>query len=156
MSSTDHYGFSATKVFVWLFIFTAIEVLWGYMLPARDYGKLVGWGGLILWALCKGLLIAAYFMHLKFEGWIVKGLIAPTPFLIAVILIAVSPDISRNERMDHPIGSMYVESDGVVQDFMQHTSERPAPKVSEMHAASHADGDHGESEPAPEEASVAH
>ena len=105
---SNAYHFSANKIFIWLFILTALEVGWGVGMHGTS--KLILWTGLIGCALVKGLLIAIYFMHLKFEGWIVKGLILPTPFLIIVILTAVSPDISRNHKLIHPIGS-YVDTE---------------------------------------------
>ncbi len=127
MSGGGHYEFNANKIFGWLILFTAAEVAWGYAGDYLGWGKLLLWGGLIAFALFKGLYIAIYFMHLKFEGWIVKGLILPTPFLIAVILLFISPDISRNEELVHPIGSMYDPDTGAVQAYMLHTSERPGP-----------------------------
>jgi hypothetical protein len=64
------------------------------------------WGGLLFFAFLKGWLIAVYFMHLKFEGWVVKSLILPTPFLIMVIFGYVMPDVADDEsRLIHPIGT---------------------------------------------------
>lgn len=127
MSGAGHYEFNANKIFLWLIILTAAEVAWGILGHELGWGRLLLWGGLSAFAFFKGLYIAVYFMHLRFEGWIVKGLILPTPFLIAVILFAISPDVSRNDELLHPVGAMYDPSTGVVQDYMQHTSERPGP-----------------------------
>ena len=111
MSDHDHQ-FDANKVFLGLFIFTALEVLWGYTLNGTP--KWFFWGGLMFFALLKGLLILQYFMHFKFEGWIVKGLIAPTPFLVMVIIFALMPDIGANSRMDHEITDMLDPQTGEV------------------------------------------
>lgn len=124
MSSDDHYGFSANKIFIWLFIYTAAEVGWGYLGHTFEWPKLIWWGGLVFFALLKGFLILAYFMHFKFEGWIVKGLIAPTPILIVVVLAATSPDVSYNDKLDHHIGAMYVPEEGRVSDYMEDTQGR--------------------------------
>jgi caa(3)-type oxidase subunit IV len=138
MSDSGHYEFSVDKIFVWLFIFTGLEVGWGYFGDYIGMSKLPLWGGLIGCAVVKAFLIAAYFMHFKFEGWIVKGLILPTPFLILVIFGYINKDISRNEKLDHPIGSMYDETSGQVHDYMSHTSERPGAGFDEV---AHDDGD---------------
>lgn len=120
---SDNHDFSPEKVFKLLFALTAIEVLWGYAFGVWfDAGKVILWGGLILAALWKALLIAQYFMHFKFEGWIVKSLIFPTPFLIAYVMIMISPDISRSDHLDEPIGSMYDNADGEVKEHMSELS----------------------------------
>lgn len=116
--SDDSKHFSPDKIFIWLFLFTALEVGWGMI--ARDWGKLSLWGGLGFFAFLKAWLIAVYFMHLKFEGWVVKSLMIPTPLLILVIYGYVSPDIQHGYEedtpagMDYPIGSMYVREKGEV------------------------------------------
>ena len=104
--SSEHGGhpaFSANKIFITLFILTAVEVTWS--LVFRDAAHFVKWGGLVAFAFWKGLLIYTYFMHMKFEGWIVKALVAPTPLLIAVIVFALLPDVSKNKGLIYPVGS---------------------------------------------------
>lgn len=119
MSGDKH--FNADRVFVILFILTAIEVAFG-ILGGRAYlnfPKAIFWGGLIGIAIWKGLLIAWYFMHLKFEGWIVKGLILPTPFLIMVIFGYVIPDVADEEsNLVHPVGSQLEHTSGAVYEHM--------------------------------------
>ena len=72
MSGDKH--FNADKIFIALFVLTALEVLWGYAFGVWFVGegeqanRLVLWGGLLAFAFFKGWLIAVYFMHLKFEG----------------------------------------------------------------------------------------
>jgi caa(3)-type oxidase subunit IV len=99
----DNHGFSANKIFLILFVLTAVEVAWS--LVFRDQPHWIKWGGLLVCAYFKGMLIYMYFMHMKFEGWIVKALVAPTPFLIAVVVFALMPDVSLNDRLLHPVGS---------------------------------------------------
>jgi Prokaryotic Cytochrome C oxidase subunit IV len=123
----DDKHFNPEKVFAILFALTVLEVLWGYTFgvwmldPGEKANKLVLWGGLLFFAFYKGWLIALYFMHLKFEGWVVKSLILPTPFLIMVIFGYVMPDVADEEtRMVHPIGSeVDPETGGVVEDMAQ-------------------------------------
>ncbi len=133
MSSQDRH-FSAEKIFVILLVATALEVAWGLLL--KDSGRPLLWGGLISFAIIKGWYIATYFMHLKYEGWIVKGLIAPTPFLIGVIFTMITPDVSRNDYLNAPIGSMLDRESGEVvtqMDALSHSAE-----------SMHGDGEHGE------------
>lgn len=103
-----HPGFSANKIFIILFVLTMIEVAWG--LGFHDASRFIKWGGLIAFASWKGLLIYTYFMHMKFEGWIVKALMLPTPFLIAVVVFALMPDVSVNDHLIYPVGSQIDKS----------------------------------------------
>lgn len=98
----DHEQFSPNFIFGILFLFTALEVGWA-LLPLS---KPLLWGGLIGCALVKGFLIFSYFMHFKFEKWIVRCLIAPTPVLMLIVVFAIMPDVARNKRMDHKITDM--------------------------------------------------
>ena len=114
----DKMHFSAEKIFIQLFILTALEVGWGEL--ARDWGKVLLWGGLMLFAVWKAILIAHYFMHLKFEGWIVKGLIVPTPILVLVIFGYVLPDVANKDGyLIHPVGAQLDPSSGEVQKDME-------------------------------------
>ena len=110
MSEKGH--FSAEKIFAALFVLTALEVGWA-MLPFL--GTLALRGGLVIFAFWKGYLIFTYFMHMKFEGWIVKGLIAPTVPLVAIVVCALLPDVSSNRQLKYPVGFQRVE-DGAVLD----------------------------------------
>lgn len=111
MSDKKH-EFSALKVFIWLFILTAVEVGWAFLPISKIPLRL----GLLVFAYMKGYLIFTYFMHMKFEGWIVKGLIAPTIPLMLIVVFACFPDVSRNSRLLYPVGYQNVESNGVVVD----------------------------------------
>jgi caa(3)-type oxidase subunit IV len=99
----DNHGFSATKIFLILLVLTIIEVGWSIVFKNQPHW--IKWGGLIICAYFKGMLIYMYFMHMKFEGWIVKALIAPTPILIAVAVCALMPDVSFNKHLLNPVGS---------------------------------------------------
>jgi len=110
MSGHDS-DFDANKVFLALFILTALEVAWGLFMPGPHWWV---WGGLISMAFAKGLLILQYFMHFKFEGWIVKCLVAPTPFLIAYLWAILSTEFAHNTQVDEPIGAMVNPATGEV------------------------------------------
>jgi caa(3)-type oxidase subunit IV len=117
----DHAGihFSAEKVFLGLFVFTMLEVGWGLAGKHFGWSKPMLWGGLLFFAFLKGWLIAVYFMHLKFEGWVVKSLILPTPFLVMVIFGYVAPDVANDEGpLIHPVGSELDPATGKVVEHM--------------------------------------
>jgi caa(3)-type oxidase subunit IV len=103
MSDQAHTEFNANRIFIILFIATAIEIAWGELMPGPNWWV---WGGLIAIAFYKGLLILQYFMHFKFEGMIVKCLIAPTPILVMVLIFALMPDVGSNSRMDYDLTDM--------------------------------------------------
>lgn len=125
MSGDKH--FNCDKVFLLLFIATALEVGWGYLFgPILGSPKWVLWGGLILFAAYKALLIAVYFMHLKFEGWVVWSLLVPTPFLMFVMFGYVLPDIANSgptNNLVHPIGTMVDSDTGKVRNDMWWTMD---------------------------------
>ena len=105
---SEHEQFSVNKIFWTLLILTAVEGAWGKWIPYDR--KWLLWGGLLIFAFWKGLLIYMYFMHMKFEGWIVKGLIAPTPVLIAVLIFALMPDVSFNDELIHGVADQLSSS----------------------------------------------
>ena len=104
-------GYSVLRIFVALFVLTAVEVVWGVWL--RDPRWLL-WSGLIICMIVKGLLIFMYFMHMRFERWIVWSLIGPTPLLVCIVLFANMPDTSFNSQRDHPVGYLIDTSGDVV------------------------------------------
>jgi cytochrome c oxidase subunit IV len=112
---SDHHEFSANKIFAYLIFYTAVEVLWGMFFP-RDIQWAL-WGGLLLCAFLKGYLIFTWFMHMKFEGWIVKGLVLPTIPLIAILLFGNMPDSSFNDDLLHHIGDQLDPATGEVVDL---------------------------------------
>jgi cytochrome c oxidase subunit IV len=130
-----HPAFSANKIFITLFILTAAEVLWGAVL-FKHSPHLVKWGGLIVFAFWKGILIYTYFMHMKFEGWIVKCLIAPTPFLIAIVIFALMPDVSNNRNLVYPVGSQ-IDKSGTHPGKVVGLSDHPAPAEGSAEAPHH-------------------
>ena len=105
---SDDHEFSANKIFLFLLIYTIAEVIWGMFFPfgfgERGEPRWALWGGLLICAFLKGYLIFTWFMHMKFEGWIVKGLVVPTVPLIAILIFANMPATSFNDDLLYPIG----------------------------------------------------
>jgi len=118
MSGKDGLGYSVFRIWVILFTLTAAEVLWGMLLRPPTFPRWLLWGGLITFALIKGSYILMYFMHMKFERFIVWSLIIPTPLLIMVVLCALMPDMAfKDDLRDFPVGEKLV--DGQVADVLE-------------------------------------
>jgi cytochrome c oxidase subunit IV len=112
MSSKDGLGYSVLKIFIILFAATALEVLWGMYLRPPTFPRWLLWGGLMLFAFIKGAYILMYFMHMKYERFIVWSLILPTPALVAVVVFALMPDLAfKDDVRDFPVGQMIQEGE---------------------------------------------
>jgi len=75
-------------VFLALFILTVVEVAVVFM----PLSRLVIGGMLVMLAFTKAILVAAYFMHLKFEKRTL-AIIAATPIVLCVgLMFALLPD----------------------------------------------------------------
>ena len=96
-------GYSIGKIFIALFVLTAVEVAWGMFFREPRWFL---WSGLLICALLKALLIFMYFMHMKFERWLVWSLILPTPLLMLVFFGYITKDVAYNEVRDYPNGTM--------------------------------------------------
>ena len=107
----DGLGYSIGKIFITLFVLTAIEVAWGMFF--RDPRWLL-WSGLLICALLKGLLIFMYFMHMKFERWLVWSLILPTPLLMVVFFGYITKDVAYNENRDYANGMMMNDEGDII------------------------------------------
>jgi cytochrome c oxidase subunit 4 len=79
-----HHHANYLMIFWWLAILTVLEVGVIFMpFPKITINVLLG-----AFALAKAALVAAYFMHLRFETKTL-GLIAVTPLAIAILLIFI-------------------------------------------------------------------
>ena len=81
-------------IFWWLLALTIAEVIYANLaLPALAMG-----GGLVAMAVTKAVLVAAYFMHLKFEKRTL-AFIAVVPMILCVFLtLMLMPDASWSWR----------------------------------------------------------
>ena len=78
---------------IWLYLalLTAAEVVLALELPMSQNTKLLLLLGLAVW---KAVLVALFFMHLKFERWNLRVLaIVPLPLAAIFILAAISEKI---------------------------------------------------------------
>ncbi len=82
-------SFSPLKVFAWLTILTVLEIGLTYV----DLSKPTLAAGLILSAIAKAILVALYFMHMKFEGKLIWGMVVASIFVGVIFLVGLVPDI---------------------------------------------------------------
>lgn len=92
MASSDHGHPWYVGVFVWLFVLTAIEV--GVTkIPGMSYTTL--FVVLTILAVIKAGLVAAYFMHLKFEKTRLILFVSTPAVAILLMLVVVYVDAMR-------------------------------------------------------------
>ncbi len=88
--TTAHTEPNYIGVFWWLLALTILEIAVIYVPMARLFVVIL----LVGLALSKAVLVAMYFMHLKFER-VTLGVIALTPLILCVFLILMLlPDIT--------------------------------------------------------------
>jgi cytochrome c oxidase subunit 4 len=83
-AQTTHVRPNYIRIWLYLFVMTILEVLLAFELPVSQNMKLIL---LLFLAVWKALLVALYFMHLKFERWRLR-LIFMVPLPLAVILVS--------------------------------------------------------------------
>ena len=133
----DGLGYSIGKIFAALLVLTMVEVGWGMGMP--HHMRFLLWSGLLICAVAKGLLIFMYFMHMRFERWIVWGLIVPTPVLVMIVLAANMPDTAFNAQRDQPVG-FRIDATGDVVNALD--SKHPAAGLGTTHAQGGAGAEH--------------
>lgn len=96
-SAGDHAPAPYLKVFVYLLLLTVAEYF--YAMAASRFGipfpLLVL--GLVVMALTKAVLVAMYFMHLKYEGRWVYLMVVPACLMAVILVVALVPDIGMHE-----------------------------------------------------------
>ncbi|NJN14397.1 MAG: hypothetical protein HC813_01775 [Planctomycetes bacterium] len=83
--SADHANAPYIKVLVGLTFFTVLEIIWA--LPSVGLGRGLLIGGLALMAGIKAAMVGLYYMHLKWEGRVIWGVIA-FPIILVVVMVA--------------------------------------------------------------------
>ncbi|MFQ5638987.1 MAG: cytochrome C oxidase subunit IV family protein [bacterium] len=93
--STHHQEPNYLIIFLALSVLTVVEV----GLVFLPIGKLVIGATLIVLALTKAVLVALYFMHLKYEKFAL-GVIAFIPLILCTLLIfSLLPDLTNNNKV---------------------------------------------------------
>jgi cytochrome c oxidase subunit 4 len=81
---TTHVRPNYMLIWLYLFLMTILEVVLAFEIPVSRNMKLIL---LLVLAIWKALLVALFFMHLKFERWRLR-LIFIIPIPLALILIS--------------------------------------------------------------------
>ena len=88
---TDHVRPNYIMIWVYLFFLTVLEVALAFELPISRNMKLLL---LLVLAVWKALLVAMYFMHLKFERWRLRLIfMVPIPLAIIMVLAVITEKI---------------------------------------------------------------
>jgi len=82
-AQTTHLRPNYIRIWLYLFVMTIAEVVLAFELPFSQNVKLIL---LLILAVWKALLVALFFMHLKFERWRLR-LIFIVPLPLAIILV---------------------------------------------------------------------
>lgn len=93
----SHPHVNYMKIFWTLLVLTLAEYFYA-MLTQQHFGLLIT--GLLTLAIIKASLVGYYFMHVKFEGKWVFGLIIPTLVLAMIVVLALVPDIAKGRSDD--------------------------------------------------------
>ncbi len=87
----DHHV-NYMAIFWWLLVLTVLEVVASVPQAGPSYPQLLKGFLLVIMALAKAGLVAAYFMHLRFEK-LTLAYIALVPLILCVfVVLAVMPD----------------------------------------------------------------
>jgi caa(3)-type oxidase subunit IV len=81
----EHKTPNYMAIFYWLGGLTVVEVAWATLLHTRRAPLIIG---LVIFASVKALLVALFFMHLKFERKRL-GLIVASTLILGAILVSV-------------------------------------------------------------------
>jgi len=85
-AQTTHVRPNYIRIWLYLFVMTIAEVLLAFELPVSQNMKLIL---LLFLAIWKAMLVALYFMHLKFERWRLRVIfLVPLP-LASILVTAV-------------------------------------------------------------------
>jgi caa(3)-type oxidase subunit IV len=87
--TTSHPRPNYVGIFIWLIVITAVEVAVGYT-PHDVVPKLVTYPILLAMAIVKALLVALYFMHLRYDSrWFTLILAVALPLGVLFVLAMV-------------------------------------------------------------------
>jgi cytochrome c oxidase subunit 4 len=93
--SGEHAAHPYYKVFAWLTVLTVVEIAWAIVFlgdKAVWDMRMVGVLGLAGMAAVKAALVGLYYMHLKYEGRLIWGVILFPLLLVVVMVAGLLPD----------------------------------------------------------------
>ena len=103
MTTDGHTIPNYMAIFWWLLALTILEV--GWALQFHNSAKLLLAGGIVAFAIIKAVLVALYFMHLKFERRTMGILFAST--LILGMITTHSPEVLNLVLVDFKGGATF-------------------------------------------------
>src|SRR5205807_3286533 len=100
METTQHKLPNYMLIWLYLFVLTAAEVLFAFEMPISQLAKIVC---LLVLAVVKALLVALFFMHLKFERWRLRVV-----FMIPLPLAAILNTTRNRDRKSTRLNSSHL------------------------------------------------
>ena len=89
--TTEHVRPNYILIWVYLFVLTVIEVGAAFLSHIPKHWLILI---LVFFAIWKALLVALYFMHLKFERWRLRAIfMVPVPLAIILVLAVITEKI---------------------------------------------------------------
>jgi cytochrome c oxidase subunit 4 len=89
--TTEHSRPNYILIWVYLFVLTVIEVGAAFLSHIPKHWLILI---LVFFAVWKALLVALYFMHLKFERWRLRAIfMIPIPLAIILVLAVITEKI---------------------------------------------------------------
>ena len=89
--TTEHVRPNYILIWVYLFVLTVIEVAAAFLSHIPKHWLILI---LVFFAIWKALLVALYFMHLKFERWRLRAIfMVPIPLAIILVLAVITEKI---------------------------------------------------------------
>ncbi len=96
---TPHHHVNYLAIFLTLVVLTAITVGVYFLHPQSELVKILL---ALLIASVKAILVAYFFMHLKFEGKLIYSIFVVPLLLCVLLVVALIPDILNGPLFDSP------------------------------------------------------
>ena len=101
---TPHHHVNYYAIFATLVVLTAITVGVYFLHPTSELVKILL---ALLIASVKAILVAYFFMHLKFEGKLIYTIFIVPLILCVLLVVALIPDVLRGPQFNKPVLSPF-------------------------------------------------
>ncbi len=99
---TPHHHVNYIAIFLSLVVLTAVTVGVYFLHPTSEVVKILL---ALLIASVKAILVAYFFMHLKFEGKLIYAIFIVPLLLCVLLVVALIPDVLRGPLFNRPVFS---------------------------------------------------